>query len=174
MRLLVAGGVCIGLVITGCTVQDDGAVEPAEEPSPSETPVSPEDEALDAYASMWGVLVEESHHVEPDHSDLELYAVGDALALVQHGLGEEAEDGVISRGEPTFSPEVVTNEEDHVTLEDCMDSTTWLREDSETGELMEPSPEDPLLRRVDATVTFDGLAWKVTDLQIWEIGSCDG
>ena len=80
MRLLVAGGVCVGLVLTGCTAQDDGAVEPAEESSPSEAPASPEDEALDAYDSMWEVVVEASHEGELDPPDLERYATGDALA----------------------------------------------------------------------------------------------
>ncbi|WP_435107141.1 hypothetical protein [Nocardiopsis synnemataformans] len=159
-----------------CTTQgaepDD---PPSEQPDASSPPeVSTEEAALEAYESMWSVLVEESHHVDPDYSDLELYASGDALALVEHGLNAEAEDGFVSRGEPTFSPEAAADDDELVTIEDCMDSTSWLREDGETGELVEPSPEDPILRQVDATVDFDGLSWKVTDLRIWESGSCDG
>ena len=175
MRRYTTGVVLVGVVAVGCTPQqgepDPGASEPTDHSAaPEETA---EHAALETYESMWDVLVEESHRAEPDYSGLELYASGDAFALVRHGLGAETEDGVVSRGEPTFSPEVVADEEDRAEIEDCMDSTAWLREDSETGELVEPSPEGPLLRRVDATVTFDGLSWKVTDLQIWEIGSCD-
>ncbi|WP_150236400.1 hypothetical protein [Nocardiopsis quinghaiensis] len=176
MRLHVTGVIVLGMLLIGCSPRESG---PTPEPGPSESPepseqASGEELALEAYESMWNVLVEEARNEEPDYSDLELYAAGDALALVEHGLVAEEDEGVIARGEPEFSPEVLSAEETYVEIEDCMDSTSWLREDADSGELVEPSPESPVLRRVDASVSFDGLSWKVADLRIWEIGSCDG
>ncbi|KOX23889.1 hypothetical protein ADL05_01805 [Nocardiopsis sp. NRRL B-16309] len=121
---------------------------------------------------MWGVLVEESRNSHPDYSELEQYAQGDALELVEHGVGAEAEEGVVAQGEPVFSPDVVSAEDTRVEIEDCMDSTGWLRVDIESGELVEPSPEEPIFRQIDAGVSFDGLTWRVSELRIWEIGSC--
>lgn len=173
MRLRTMGVIVLGGLLAGCAPQES---EPA--PAPSESPAlseqqSGEDLALEAYESMWNVLVEEARNKEPDYSALELYASGDALALVEHGLVAEADEGVVARGSPEFSPEVISTEDTYVEVEDCMDSTSWLRENADSGELVEPSPESPLLRRVEAGVAFDGLAWKVSDLQIWEIGSCN-
>lgn len=135
---------------------------------------SVEEAALVTYEAMWGVLVEESTHADPDYSGLGQYASGEALELVQYGLGVEAGEGVVARGEPTFSPEVVSIDEEYVEILDCMDSTSWLREDIDSGELVEPSPEpeEQILRKIDAGVSFDGLVWKVSDLRIWEAGSC--
>ncbi|MEV6820982.1 hypothetical protein AB0M72_19730 [Nocardiopsis dassonvillei] len=173
MRLHTMGVIVLGALLVGCIPQDsEPAPAPSDSPAPSEQK-SGEDLALEAYDSMWNVLVEEARNEEPDYSGLELYASGDALALVEHGLIAEADEGVVARGSPEFSPEVVSAEDTYVEIEDCMDSTSWLRENADSGELMEPSPESPLLRRVDAGVSFDGLAWKVSNLRIWEIGSCD-
>ncbi|WP_159944000.1 MULTISPECIES: hypothetical protein [unclassified Nocardiopsis] len=174
MRLHTTGVLLVGALVVGCTPSEsEPDPRPSAPPEPTEQ-APPEDLALEAYTSMWDVLVEEARKPEPDYSQLELYASGDALALVEHGLVAEGDEGVIARGEPTFSPEVVSAEDTHVEIEDCMDSTSWLREDAESGELVEPSPETPVLRRVDAGVSFDGLSWRVSDLRIWEIGSCDG
>jgi len=123
---------------------------------------------------MWDVVVEQSRTTKPDYSELERYAEGDALALAEHGLGEESEEGVVSRGEPVFSPEVIEHDggAEEVELRDCVDSSGWQREDAETGELIDEPPEEPIERRIDATVSNDGLAWRVSDLRIWEVGSC--
>jgi hypothetical protein len=163
------------VAVMGCTPSNERSAPPPE-PSATleetEEAPSPEEAALLAYEAMWDVIVEESHDPNPDYSELEQYAQGDALALLQHGLDAESDEGVISRGEPVFDPEVASTEDNRVEIEDCMDSTTWLREDIETGELSEPSPESPLLSRVEAAATFDGLSWKVSELRIWELGTC--
>jgi hypothetical protein len=163
------------VAVMGCTPSDERSAPPPE-PSATleetEEAPSPEEAALLAYESMWDVIVEESHDSNPDYSELEQYAQGDALELVEHGVGAEAEEGVVAQGEPAFSPDVVLVEDTHVEIEDCMDSTAWLRADIESGELVEPSPEEPIFRQVDAGVSFDGLTWRVSELRIWEIGSC--
>lgn len=167
---------CVAVVVVGvmvgCAPGGDGDVEqtPESSPQPSPSP-EPEELALEAYEGMWDVVVEQSRTTDPDYSALERYAEGEALELAEHGLGAEAEEGVVARGEPSFAPEA-SAQGDVVEIEDCVDSTAWQREDAESGELLEDEPEEPITRRMEATVSSDGLAWRVSDLRIWEAGSC--
>lgn len=173
MRLHAAEVALVGVLIAGCSGEEDGTTTPPAEPSGTPSSPTAEDTALEAYEQMWGVLVDEARNQEPDYSTLQDYATGDALALVEQGVFAEADEGVVARGAPVLSPEVISKEDSRIEIEDCMDSSDWLREDGQTGDLVEPSPEEPLLRKIDAAVTFDGLSWKVAELQIWETGSCD-
>lgn len=160
-------------LLIGCSAPEEEAeVRPQSSESVSE--VTPVERALTVYQDMWALLVDEAGKSEPDYSDLQIYASGDALELVRHGVVAEEDDGVVARGEPSFSPEVVAQEEDRVEIEDCMDSTNWLREDEETGDLVEPSPDDPIQRKIEAAVIHDGLSWTVHELRIWDSGTCDG
>ena len=168
-----AAVVLLSLLIVGCSDPEQDSVAPPQV-TESASEATPDDQALEVYQSMWSVLVEESVQEDPDYSELEIYASGDALELVRHGLVAEEDEGVVARGEPTFSPEVIASDESRVEIEDCLDSTEWLREDAETGDLVEPSPEAPVLRRVDATVVNDQLSWTVHELRIWDSGTCDG
>ena len=173
MRLHVAEVALVGVLIAGCSGEEGGTTAPPAEPSGTQTSLTAEDTALEAYEQMWGVLVDEARNQEPDYSSLQDYATGDALALVEHGVFAEADEGVVARGAPVLSPEVISKEDSRIEIEDCMDSSDWLREDGQTGDLVEPSPGEPIRRKIDASVTFDGLSWKVAELQIWETGSCD-
>lgn len=172
MRLGAAGVLLLATAVTGtaCTPED----EPAPIPEGSSEPPSQEDaaeqSALEAYEGMWDVVVEASHEGEPDPDDLENYASGDALALMRHGLDSAEDDGGFD-GEPDLNPEVVEREPqanpETVELIDCADGAEW------TGGESSPSDEPSTgTRQIDATVTDDGLAWRVSELRIWEQGSC--
>ncbi|MBE2997186.1 hypothetical protein IDM40_00505 [Nocardiopsis sp. HNM0947] len=155
---------------TACTAEEEPAPapeEPSEPPSPEE---AAEQSALEAYEGMWEIVVEASHDGNPDPDELENYASGDALALMRHGL-ESAEDDGAFEGEPDLNPEVVEREPQEnpetVELIDCADGAEW------TGSESSPSDDASAgTRQIDATVTDDGLAWRVSELRIWEQGSC--
>ncbi|GAB3474674.1 hypothetical protein GCM10027440_05420 [Nocardiopsis coralliicola] len=174
-----AGGAAVVLaaMATGCT---GGASDPSGSTSPEATPTSaspspppsPEEQALDAYMGLWDVIVDNSRTTDPDYSQLDEYAEGQAAELAEHGLGAEAGEHVVSRGAPEHDAEVSAIEGDTAQIEDCMDSSSWLREDAETGELVEEEPEGPLLRRVEATASFDGLKWRISEMRGYEPGSC--
>lgn len=172
------GGALMLITLNGCALTGGGEPRPSPEPSraptPSETALSPEDAVLEAYEGMWNIVVENSHTTEPDFSALDRYAEGQALELARHGLGAESDENVVARGEPEFSPEVTSldEQEESAEIEDCLDSSEWLREDADTGELVEKSPETPIRRKVEATATHDGLAWRVSRLRIFEQGTC--
>lgn len=167
-------GLLVVISTAACTASPEEAPqdEPsATSPSPSASP-DPGEAVLDAYEGLWGVIVNASRTTDPDFSELDNYAEGQAAELAQHGLGAEAEEGVVARGAPSHDPEVTSLEETSAEIEDCMDSSEWLREDAETGELIEESPSEPLLRKVEATAGFDGLVWRISEMRIYEQGSC--
>ncbi|WP_460854733.1 hypothetical protein [Nocardiopsis coralliicola] len=169
--------VVLAAVAAGCTGEVSNPSGPTSpEPGPSSASpspsLSPEEKALDAYMGLWGVIVDASRTTDHDYAELDEYAEGQAAELAEFGLGAEADEDVIARGEPTHDPEVTSMSDDSAQIEDCMDSTEWLREDAETGELVEDEPEEPIRIRVEATAVHDGLQWRVSEMRIYESGSC--
>lgn len=120
---------------------------------------------------MWEVVAQASREGETDPPDLELYAMDQALTLMQGALEGGAEDGVTVEGGPELSPEAVdaspSPDPDTVELSDCVDSTGWI-ESGGTGESGLPSDQ----HQVDATVVFDGLSWRVSTVRTQEAGTC--
>lgn len=167
MRHRFAGVVLVGVLFVGCS-PPEGEPEPAPSPTESVQETTPQDGAVEVYHGMWDVVVEASHAGDPDPVALQEYASGQALELMRQMLGGAAEDQAEVEGEPRLGPEVVDYDTDEVTLLDCMDSTEWL-ENSDDQE--ESSPVEGF-RQVDATVVNDGLTWKVSEVRIWELGSC--
>jgi hypothetical protein len=164
-------GVLAVHVLAGCALESDsGSAEPSPTPTEAEPSATAEELALDAYESMWDVVVEASHEGETEPPELDTYAEDQALALMQHALSGAQEDGAEVTGEPEIAPEVVaaspSPQPDSVEIEDCIDDSQWLL-DAES-----PSPEAEERRQVDATVAFDGLSWRVSEMRIWEHGTC--
>lgn len=173
MRLRVAGAllVAVAAASTACTAEDQPAPAPEEPSAPPSPKDAAEQSALEAYEGMWDVVVEASHEGDPDPDDLENYATGDALALMRQTLESAAEEEDGFQGEPVLNPEVVelepSGEPESAELLDCVEGDEW------TG--TESSPESDDLggtRQVDATVEGDELSWRVSELRIWEQGSC--
>ncbi|MFC4866307.1 hypothetical protein [Streptomonospora arabica] len=164
------------LVLAGCTPSGNAPATPSAPPSATQSSpsASADDQALDAYNSMWDVIAEQSHSSDPDVTALEPYATGQALEFAQSNLEERAADGVIARGQPSHSPEVtaVDVEDGTAEISDCVDTTAWLQEDAETGELIDEKKEEPLRRQAEAVVQKDGITWKVSELLLGQIGSC--
>jgi len=123
---------------------------------------------------MWDVIAEQSHSSDPDTAALKPYATGQALEFAQSNLQERAADGVVARGQPSHSPEVtaVDGQNGTVEIRDCVNTTEWLQEDAETGELIDEKSDQPIRRQAEATVQADGLTWKVSELLLGQIGSC--
>ncbi|MCK9872408.1 hypothetical protein [Nocardiopsis dassonvillei] len=175
MRLHTTGVILLGALIAGCAPQEG---EPDPQPSgPSDSSPSPEptaeEAALQAYESMWDVVVEASHEGESDPPELEQYATGEVLALMRQTLEGAAEDEADVRGEPVLNPEVVEvspqDNPDTVALLDCLDGSEWVEQDGADPQGEEGSSSN---RQVDAAVNSDGLSWRVSELRIWEPGTC--
>ncbi|WP_223839237.1 hypothetical protein [Nocardiopsis deserti] len=161
------------MLLAGCTAEADDATEPVVQSAtiPSETEASeksPEEEAVDTYLRFWDAIVLASAEKDPNHPDLEQYAVGQALELAQRGVQGVAEAGYGMEGEPVPAPEVVsaepTDEPRSIVIRDCQGAGDW----KVVGEA-EPRSDNV---RVDARVNRDVFSWRVVQLQVWGDDSC--
>ncbi|WP_017587170.1 hypothetical protein [Nocardiopsis ganjiahuensis] len=162
-----AFAVCFLLAATaGCATPatDPGAEGTAADTEPRPTPTVSGDEgaALAAYTGMWDAVVAASHGDEDASRTLDDHAVGGARELMRTAL-EEAAPGGAADGEPVLDPTVSVESPELAVVDDCVDDSAWRV--GGAGETAGP-------RRVDATLIHDGLAWRVSELRIWEAGSC--
>ncbi|MFC3522203.1 hypothetical protein ACFONH_23035 [Streptomonospora nanhaiensis] len=172
---MAAVSVLLTTVLVSCSgASADPPTETSASPSPSASAAAPEEEALAVYEGMWAVIAEQSRTTDPDYAALEPYATGQALDFASESLKARAQDGVVARGAPVHSPEAdnVDAEAAAVVIRDCVDTTAWLQEDAESGELVEESPREPIRRQAEATVSRDGQTWKVSELLLGQAGSC--
>ena len=164
-RAAAAAGCCVALALAaGCASSEDAASEAGAAPSPSTTPSSDEEgAALAAYTGMWDTVVAASHEGGEVPPELQDYAVGGAYALMSAALEGAGSGGQVT-GEPVLAPVAEVEGPDSATVDDCLDDSSWnLGMGSSSG-------QGP--RLVEATLIHDGLAWRVSDLRIWEAGSC--
>jgi hypothetical protein len=150
------------ILSTGCGAAPGESTE-APEPSPTAQAASDEDAALAAYTGMWEAVVTASHEGTDGSAELERHAVDGALALMAQALEDARRAGSDVSGEPVLDPEVRIESSTSAQVTDCLDDSSWRL--SARSASAEP-------RRVDAGLVHDGLAWRVSDLRIWEPGTC--
>jgi hypothetical protein len=169
------------VLCTGCSDMGTVQVERETAPPPARMSVAPSasahDQARFAYVSMWRDVTAASRTSDYRSPRLSLHAVGDALALMVHGLKLDREQGLISLGAPVFNPVISQlapqNQPTKAVIRDCVSDTNWRLVDVKTGD---PATKGstPGWHKVDATVTKQRLTWRVTKLRIWETGTCAG
>ncbi len=171
LRAAAAAGCCAVLVLAaGCSSSEsagsqDAVSEAGAAPSSPAAPSSDEEAAaLAAYTGMWDTVVTASHEGGEVPPELQDYAVGGAYALMSAALEGARTSGGQVTGEPVLDPVAAVEDSDSATVDDCLDDSGWnLGMGSSPG-------QGP--RLVEATLIHDGLAWRVSDLRIWEAGSC--
>lgn len=149
------------LCVTGCSIAAPEAEE-ATDTEPSASPAGEEEDALAAYTGMWDAVVAASHGDEEASRALDDHAVGSARELMRTALAEAAAGGE-TEGEPALDPTIDVEGPERAVVDDCVDDSDW-----GTGGTKGTAGA----RRVDATLIHDGLAWRVSELRIWEAGSC--
>ena len=150
------------LLVAGCSgppTAPDGAPSAGTRP-PAPTATGDEDAALAAYTGMWDAAVAAPHGDEAARRALDDRAVGAAREIMRIALDGAA--GTVE-GEPVLAPTVTVENPGLAVVADCVDDSAW-----RTGGA--PGAKAP--RKVDATLIHDGLAWRVSELRIWEAGSC--
>ncbi|MDA0566149.1 hypothetical protein LG943_17770 [Streptomonospora sp. S1-112] len=166
-RVAAAGAVLALAALAGCSAGEGGSADAspsAEVVLPGATPTGgAEQAALDAYTAMWDATVAASHEGGGSTGDLDRYATGAAYSLLNEALRSAAESEVT--GEPVLAPEVTVEDGDHAKVTDCLDDSAW---NLGAG----PSQSGAGPRRVEAALVHDGLAWRVSELRIWEPGTC--
>jgi hypothetical protein len=140
-RLLVRGGVAVTgvLVMASCGAQ--GATSSSNAPSlasptwaappVSSPPAVATKAAVAAYVGMWRAMARAGETSDWQSLELGYYATGEALATITRSLYTDHLDKVVTRGAPTNSPVVrdaePVNAPTKVLIEDCGDSTSWLK-----------------------------------------------
>ena len=132
------------------------------------------DGAVRAYRAMWADMVEAGTTADYRATRLGDHATSQAWQLLYGGLMSAHDDGVVLRGEPTFTPRVTgLTPADHpvaVSIVDCMDSTRWREYSAATGSLRDDKPGGK--HHATATVGLLQGAWKVTQLHVDGVGTC--
>ncbi|MFD6097460.1 hypothetical protein ACFVWN_16895 [Nocardiopsis flavescens] len=154
---------CALLAVAGCSepATETGGTT-AETASPSSSAAGDEEAALAAYTGMWDAVTAASHGDEDASRALDDHAVGGARELMRTALDQAAAGGA-AQGEPVIDPVLTVESRERAVVADCVDDSAW-----RTG----GAPGAAGSRKVDATLIHDGLAWRVSELRIWEAGSC--
>lgn len=151
--------------VTSCTDPEAESEEIAvttEASSPSGSSTE-EDAVLAVYTGMWAAVVDGSHGDQGSALALDEYAVGAARELMRSALDQAITLGQTT-GEPILDPTAHVQSDERATIDDCLDDSDW---GFGQGTSSAAGP-----RQVDATLIHDGLAWRVSELRIWETGSC--
>jgi hypothetical protein len=91
-------------------------------------------------------------------------------------FADSKRDGVVSAGQPTWSPEVVSVtpavKPNRVEIADCVDATHWLQVHAASGKPVDDVPGGR--HRSEAAVTFVSVtqSWMVTQQVYGKAGSC--
>jgi hypothetical protein len=130
-------------------------------------------QARQAYLSMWQAFVTASKTADYQSPALASYATGAALTLLVHGLYQNYQNGIVTRGQPAFDPQVTVTVSGgspaQANVTDCASSATWANY-YRSGK---PAPgASPGRQRVYAQLQPYFGAWKVTSLVVEKAGTC--
>jgi hypothetical protein len=125
---------------------------------------------------MWQAMARAGERSDWQSPELARYATGDALTTITRSLYADHFNGVVTRGAPSNSPVVMSAEPPQapttVLIEDCGDSTNWLKYYEGTGT---PAGDGAGggRRSITAEVTLqpDG-SWRVSRFAVQGVGSC--
>lgn len=174
-RPLLAAALALG-VLAGCA---SAAPSPQKSAAGDDTPTlpavatppgSPRAQARQAYLGMWQEYVAASRTADYQDPALDRYAAGSALSVLTHGLYQEHQEGIVTRGQPTFDPAVtiVKGSPAQAGVTDCADSSRWL--DYKAGKPVSGQPSGR--RSITADLELFGATWKVTYLNVGREGTC--
>jgi hypothetical protein len=128
--------------------------------APTSTTASAEAAVLAAYRAYWGDIIAAGKTADWRSPRLDDHATGAALAAVRGHYRALKTLGLVSRGTVKLDPRVAELRETTALVEDCTDTSRFLRRDAKTGALRERPATEPT-GSVMRLVLVDG-TWKVT------------
>jgi hypothetical protein len=172
-------GFCTLAAVTGCTggAATPGPSRPSQTPPPIATSAGdPRVLARQAYLDMWQAFVNASQTADYQSPALARYAAGDALSLLMHSLYANYKDGIVTRGEPSFSPSVTITTSggtQQADVTDCASPSTWANY-AKSGKLISGQPHGgrKIIARLQQFSPVGSPAWKVTYLNVGLAGTC--
>lgn len=179
-RACLLAGCLVLAVVTACgghaAVPALKSAASTRPPAPAASPSasgSPQAQARQAYLGMWRAFVAASKTADYQSPALARYATGGALSLLTHGLYQNYKNGIVTRGQPTFDPQVTVTSSGgspiQANVTDCANSSTWTNY-YRSGT---PAPgASPGRQRVYARLQPYFGVWKVTYLVVEKVGTC--
>jgi hypothetical protein len=127
--------------------------------APTSTTASAEAAVLAAYRAYWGDIIAAGKTADWRSPRLDDHATGAALAAVRGHYRALKTLGLVSRGTVKLDPRVAELRGTTALVEDCTDTSRFLRRDAKTGALRERPATEPT-GSVMRLVLVDG-TWKV-------------
>ncbi|MFD8497732.1 hypothetical protein [Amycolatopsis sp. NPDC059657] len=185
---ITAGMLCVAttalVTVTACSSGDDqtsraATTTPLATSATTPSPASPADQAkqkaLAAYTGMWRDFVAAGATSDWQSPELGRHATGIALTNMSRGLYADRYNGLVTKGEPTMSPNVTSAEPAldplKIIVTDCGDSTKWLKYRADNGQLSDDKPGGRRLINAIVEKQADG-SWKVSDFGVHDVGTC--
>lgn len=131
--------------------------------------------AAEAYEAMWRDVADASATSDWQAVSLDDHATGDALVVITDALRRDHERGLVAKGRPVHQPRVSAQDPQAdprtVRLEDCGDSTNWLKYRADTGELADDTSGGRRAITAEVIRVDDG-SWKVSRFVVRGMGTC--
>ena len=146
-------------------------------PSASSSPGDSRVLARLAYLNMWQTFVNASRTADYQSPALARYAAGGALSLLTQALYTNYKDGIVTRGEPTFSPSVTITATSggiqQADVTDCVNPSTSANY-TKSGKLISGQPHGSrkVIARLQQFSPVGSPEWKVTYLNVGLAGTC--
>jgi hypothetical protein len=186
----VCGAVIAILMLTACSdassAGGDDSTSPTDPPSsaptteratptPSTAVDGARQESLAAYRGMWLDMAQAARTSNWRATYLADHATGDALTAITGSLYADHRNGLVTRGEPVLEPTVSSldppNDPTTVMIDDCGDSTNWLKYKENTDQLADDEPGGRQAIIAEVKRQTDG-SWQVTRFAVESVGSC--
>lgn len=124
---------------------------------------------------MWHDFVVAGTTSDWQSTSLGQYATGIALTNMSRGLYADHDNGLITKGEPVLNPSVSSVDTPaapkKIIINDCGDSTHWLKYRADNGQLADNTPGGRQSINAIVEKQADG-SWKVTDYGVHDVGTC--
>ncbi len=168
--LMMVGACSGGLAGTGMAAPDGSSQASTSSPATDDR-AGP---ALAAYSGMWQDFVQAGATSDWQSPNLAHHAIGVALTNMSRALYADHYNGLVTKGEPQFSPSVqsvepTSSQPTKVIVTDCADTTKWLKYHLDGKPVGGGGGRSRITGIVEKQ--SDG-SWKVSDYAVQDLGSC--
>ncbi len=181
-RAAVLAAAALLLALSACTNPDAEPAPATTSHAATSTPAttaSPaeiaREKALAAYVGMWNDMVTAARTSNWQDPRLGRHATKDALRVITGSLYADHANGVITKGKPTYNPEVTSvkpkNDPTTVMISDCGNDSQWLKYRKKNNEPVDDAPGGRRQITAEVKLQDDG-EWRVTRFAVQGVGTC--
>jgi hypothetical protein len=158
--LLAAATVAGGCDTADRSIPTPSSTNPAASRAPASTQPASQAAVLAAYRAYWNDVIAAGKTADWRSPRLADHATGQALQTVRDHYRQLRAEGLVDRGTVTLHPRVTALQDDIATIQDCTDTSKFLKYDAKTGALRDTAI--PELDSIVITLKRIKGAWIVT------------